>query len=122
MRIAPRVVLQRMNGARILRGRRRLVWDNRLAVIADDRARKAARIERHPSGASLDAAMSGRWANAGEALAWLHDWRGDPVSLWLASPAHRALILDPSWTHGGVGIYRAGGEITISLVVADRRV
>jgi uncharacterized protein YkwD len=121
IRLAPRVVFHRVNLARLARGRRRLVWDNRLAAVADDRARRAARIEpRHPGG--LDAAMSGRWSDAGEALAWLHDWRVDPVPLWLASPEHRALILDPSWTHGGVGIYRAGGEITISLVVADRRV
>ena len=119
MRIAPRVVFHRVNVTRLAHGRPPLRWDSRLAAIADERARKAARIERHPGG--LDAAMSGRWVNAGEALCWLHGWRVDPVPLWLASPDHRALLLDPSWTHGGVGIYRSSGEITISLVVADRR-
>jgi uncharacterized protein YkwD len=118
--LGPRVVLQRVNATRLARGRPRIRWDSRLAVIADDRARRAAAIApRHPGG--LDRAMSGRWVDAGEALAWLYGWRVDPVPLWMASPAHRALLLDPSWTHGGVGIYRSGGDLTISLVVADRR-
>lgn len=121
MILAPRVVFHRVNAARIARGRPWIRWDNRLAVIADDRARKAARIERHPSGSSLDRAMSGRWIDAGEALAWLHGWRVDPVPLWLDSPAHRELLLDRAWTHGGVGIYRSEGDLTIALIVADRR-
>ena len=110
----------RVNAARIIRGRRRLRWDRGLGRVADDRARRAARLEAHAPG--LDRAMSGRWALAGEALAFLHLWRVDPVPLWLASPEHRALVLSASWTHGGVGLYREAGELTISLVVADRRV
>jgi len=64
--------------------------------------------------------MSGRWEDAGEALAWLYNSGNDPVPLWLASPEHRRLILDRVWTHGGVGIYRRSGSVTVSLVVADR--
>lgn len=120
MRIAPRVVFFRVNAARIARGREPLRWDRRLARIADDRARRAARIETHPGG--LAGAMSGRWESAGEALAWI-PYVMDPVPLWLASPDHRALVLDRHYTHGGVGIERApDGWITISLVVADRSV
>lgn len=121
MKLLPRPIFLSVNAARIARLRSRLRWDDRLAAIGHDRARKAYRIERHPLGAQLDRAMSGRWTDAGEALAWLHENRIDPVPLWLASPDHRKLLLDRAWTHGGVGVYRRSGDLTVALIVADRR-
>jgi uncharacterized protein YkwD len=121
--MTPTFVFHRVNVARRSRGVKPLRWDSRLAAIAKVRARKASRLDpgTHPPGTQLDRAMSGTWVDAGEALAWMFESRVDPVSLWLASPDHRALILDPRWTHGGVGFFRKAGLLTIALIVADRR-
>lgn len=118
--MTPTFVFHSINRARRSHGVKPLRWQQRLASIARARARKAARIERHPSGAQLDRAMTGEWEAAGEALAWMHQSREDPVPLWLASPEHARLVLGKRWTHGGVGMYRRSGELTIALIVADR--
>lgn len=118
--MTPTFVFHSVNRARRSRGIKPLRWETRLASIARTRARKAARIERHPAGAQLDRAMTGEWEAAGEALAWMHESREDPVPLWLASSEHAKLVLGKRWTHGGVGFFRRSGELTISLIVADR--
>ncbi len=46
------------------------------------------------------------WA-LGENLAWATGYRSSPrqiVTMWLASPGHRANLLDPQWRDIGVGI------------------
>ena len=46
------------------------------------------------------------WA-LGENLAWATGYRSSPkqiLTMWLASPSHRANLLDPQWRDVGVGI------------------
>jgi uncharacterized protein YkwD len=46
------------------------------------------------------------WA-LGENLAWATGYRSSPsqiLALWMASPGHRANLLDPQWREIGIGI------------------
>jgi uncharacterized protein YkwD len=70
-----------------------------------------------------------RWA-IGENLAWGQGAAAQPaliVQQWMASPPHRAIILDPEFREGGAGIANGlpipGGEDgqTIVLLLGVRR-
>ena len=55
--------------------------------------------------------VASNWRAAGETLEWHRGWRLRPrlvVSLWMHSPAHRAILLSSRFTRIGVG--RARGR------------
>jgi len=58
-----------------------------------------------------DRAVAGKYAffAIGENLAAGPGTAAEVMELWMESPAHRDVILDPTWTEIGVGL-RAGGE------------
>lgn len=51
----------------------------------------------------------------GENLAAGQDTPAAVMEVWMDSPAHRAIILDPKWTEIGIGV-RAGGQYSIYWV------
>jgi len=115
--MTPRSVFFSVNMARLTGLRKPLRWDKNLAAVANARARTSSHTGTHSGG--LGEAISGEWYKGGEALAWVYN-RENPVPLWIASREHRRIVLGWKWTHGGVGIERTKGMITIALVVADR--
>lgn len=58
-----------------------------------------------------DRALMGKYSFAaiGENLAAGQETPAEVVDVWMASPAHHAIILDPKWTEIGIGV-QFGGE------------
>lgn len=62
-------------------------------------------------------AVAGRYAfySVGENLAAGQESAAEAVKVWMESPAHRRIILDPKWTQVGIAV-RTGGEYGIYWV------
>ncbi len=97
-----------INEERIRRGLAALTPEPRLTAIAATRSREIVTDFQHGS----------RLAE----LAWLQGYRtevvgeilcistGTPcVSMWLDSPTHKSVMLDPRWSYIGIGTYSEGG-------------
>jgi uncharacterized protein YkwD len=134
-------LVSRINSARVSRGLRPLTVASRLASAADRHARSMAaasyfRHELYTPTSATGWTSFGTWIrwfwpgpgysswSAGENLAWgapdLHS--SEAVSRWLASPGHRANLLDPGWRNIGIsavhvrdprGYYAAWDDVTI---------
>jgi len=100
-----------------------LAWDESLAAAArwhsGDMLQRRFFSHDTPDGRSLTDRLAPGYTRAGENI-----WSGsgmnygdsrllarEIVTGWLASPGHRANILDPGYTHLGVGIAAQGPEI-----------
>lgn len=62
-------------------------------------------------------AVAGRYSfySVGENLAAGQESAAEAVKVWMESPAHRRIILDPKWTQVGIAV-RTGGEYGIYWV------
>ncbi|GIU84831.1 MAG: hypothetical protein KatS3mg008_1606 [Acidimicrobiales bacterium] len=58
---------------------------------------------------NFPANLSAPWWKAGETVGVSAFGAGDIVRLWMASPSHRSILLDPAMTHVGVGVVETGG-------------
>jgi uncharacterized protein YkwD len=100
-----------------------LAWDESLAAAA--RAHSSDMLQRRffshvtPEGRSLQGRLAPGYVRAGENI-WSGSGHNYPdswglaraiVDAWLASPGHRANMLDPHYSHLGVGIAGRGGEL-----------
>ena len=74
----------------------------------------------------LAAAGAPAWTLAGENLVEVPYIHGgvadDAVTVWLGSPSHRSQMLEPSYTHTGVGVAQgAGGNVyVVQLFIRSR--
>ena len=66
-----------------------------LAHVNPDAEGPGARLTRHGV----------EWALASENIARGHESPKAVVGGWMGSPSHRANILDPAWTHVGIGVH-----------------
>lgn len=99
-----------MNAHRVSLGLSALVWDSRLAAVAQAHSR--AMFDRHyfshkwPGGGSTWDRLAARgvsYSQAGENIAWGQTTGSATLRAWLRSPGHRANIEHGSYTHHGVG-------------------
>jgi uncharacterized protein YkwD len=99
-----------MNAHRISRGLPALVWDSRVAAVAQAHSRDMFR--RHyfshtwsDGGSTWDrlATRGITFSQAGENIAWGQSTGRDVLASWLHSPGHRANIERDSFTLHGVG-------------------
>ena len=120
-------LLRLVNDVRADAGLRHLKWGKRLAVAAKRHSRDM--IDRGyfahvtPEGTNLlDRLYVSRvksWTFAGENLAGAATPR-TALNLWMESPTHRAIILDPSFKRTGIGIIKGGPyKLMITMDVAD---
>ena len=65
-----------------------------------------------------DRAVAGKYAfySVGENLAAGQESAADVMKVWMESPSHREIILDPSWKEIGIAV-RGGGEYVLYWVV-----
>lgn len=113
-----REVHGRINAERTSRGLLALRWDESTAAIAVAHSRDMATREyfahEDPSGGNVGDRMSGLVAGCrawgtGENISWVGRWRGRrvparAVETWMASPPHRAGILDRRYERTGIGV------------------
>ena len=99
-----------MNAHRVSLGLSALVWDSRLAAIAQAHSRDMfdRRYFSHawPDGRSTWDRLAARgvtYSQAGENIAWGQSTGSAALTAWLRSPGHRANIERGSYTHHGVG-------------------
>jgi uncharacterized protein YkwD len=107
-----------VNAARGAVGLRRLRTDSRLAHAAASQARDMSRrhyfAHQRPGGPSLRARLRARGyrsARVGEAIAWGCGTLSTPAATvrgWLASPAHRAIVLSRAFRRVGIGFAHGG--------------
>jgi uncharacterized protein YkwD len=97
-----------INHARVARGLRplRISWS--LVWVARAHSRDMMRRQYFAHGAAVARlARSMQHAHfVGETLAWGSGLYGTPrviMAMWLASPSHRSVILDPTFTYIGIG-------------------
>jgi uncharacterized protein YkwD len=99
-----------MNAHRISLGLPALVWDSRLAAVAQAHSRDM--FDRHyfshtsPDGRSTWDRLAARgvtYSRAGENIAWGQGTGRAVLTAWLRSPGHRANIENGSYTRHGVG-------------------
>ena len=98
-----------MNAHRVSLGLSALVWDSRLAAVAQAHSR--AMFDRHhfshkwPGGGSTWDRLAARgvtYSQAGENIAWGQSTGSAALTAWLRSPGHQANIERASYTHHGV--------------------
>ena len=110
--IDPEVVsfVKLMNAHRISLRLSPLVWDSRVAAVAQAHSRDM--FDRHyfshrsPDGRSTWDRLAARgvtYSEAGENIAWGQGTGRAALTAWLRSPGHRANIERGSYTHHGVG-------------------
>jgi uncharacterized protein YkwD len=65
-----------------------------------------------------DRALAGKYAfySVGENLAAGQETAADVMKVWMKSPTHREIILDPAWKEVGIAI-RGGGEYSLYWVM-----
>ena len=109
-------VFRKINFQRESKGLKRLLWDEKLAMLALDYSKKMADQDffSHfdPDGRTIvDRAEEleiDNWLKLGENL-YKSEGYIEPVDIavdgWMKSPSHRANIIDPDWTHTGVGYF-----------------
>jgi uncharacterized protein YkwD len=119
-------LLQSVNAARTARGLRPLQLDGALTQAA--RAHSADMLGHgyfaHGNFAGRMTAFHVRGSRMGEDLAWgngPYARAAAVVQEWLASPEHRANLLDPRFTRLGLGVARGSflGNSAASVVTAD---
>jgi len=99
-----------MNAHRVSRGLPALVWDRRVAVIAEAHSRDMFRrhyfshtwSDGHSTWDRL-AARGVSYSQAGENIAWGQSTGRAVLKSWLDSPGHRRNIENGSYTYHGVG-------------------
>jgi uncharacterized protein YkwD len=101
-------LLRQMNHVRAVHGLRPLRCDLHLerAARAHTHEMLLTNIFSHGAFGSRMLQFNVRGSTAGENLAWATGSRGSAAGLvaaWLASPAHRANLLEPSFTRVGIG-------------------
>lgn len=108
----PEVVsfVQQMNAHRVSLGLAALVWDNRVAAVAQahsqdmlDRGYFSHTTPEGVSPWSRLAAAGITYTTAGENIAWGYPTGSAVLNGWLGSPGHRANIENAAYSHHGVG-------------------
>jgi uncharacterized protein YkwD len=119
-------LLARMNAVRAAHHLRPLVADPRLDTAARFHSHEMIQtgVFSHGSFRTRLDRFDVHAGIAGENLAWGVGSSGTPdrvVAMWLASPAHRANLLSPSYTRVGIGslIGRFDGHADAQVVTAD---
>ena len=124
---------QLMNGARVNNGLRALQQNGTLVSLA--RWRSKDQVDRSYFdhvilGTSYQVyhwydlnGLNYRWG--GENIGWNNGYADadSPVAIhegFMNSPGHRANVLEPSWTHGGVGAYGADNVVFLGVVRSPR--
>jgi uncharacterized protein YkwD len=104
-------VVRLANRSREARRLNPLVLDERLSRAAQEKAQAMADVEyfghQMPDGSTAWdylRSVDYNFTHAGENLAIYFTSERSMVRAWLRSPAHRAVLLDPAYTHTGVGI------------------
>jgi uncharacterized protein YkwD len=96
----------RINGLRASKGLSQLQVSGELVGVArawTDRMVSAGQISHNPN---LGSQVSGNWTKLGENVGVGHDVDG-LMQAFINSPSHYANLVDPVWTHVGVGVTRA---------------
>jgi uncharacterized protein YkwD len=119
-------LLDRMNAVRAAHHLRPLAVDPRLDTAARSHSREMLRtgVFSHGSFQTRLGHFDVHASVAGENLAWAVGASATPdgvVAMWLASPAHRANLLSPSYTRVGIGslLGRFDGHADAHVVTAD---
>ena len=117
-------VLQLVNLERATANLSPVVWNRRLEKIAGDYACRMIEEDffghhdpingRSPG----DRALAGKYAFycVGENLAAGQESAADVMKVWMESPSHRQIILDPSWKEVAIAV-RSGGKHSIYWVM-----
>ncbi len=114
-----RHILWHVNVERAALGLPAIARCNGLMPIAEWRAQAIRSAFAHNL-AGVERRIPYRWSAVSEILAWttFRDWSGWMAQAWMASPSHRAVIVD-RWRCWGSGVVRAGGG-TWAVVVFIR--
>lgn len=113
-------VLQLLNLERAQRSLAPVVHDDRLEAVAEEYACRMAEANffghRDPDTGDgpRERAMAGRYRYyaVGENLAAGPQSAPEVMKLWMESPSHRDIILDPTWREVGIGIRTAPDDTT----------
>lgn len=110
-------MLELVNTARLQHGLKPYLWDNQLAIVAKNHSRDMLNNKffshTSPTTGTPSARLSAagiNWRSCGENIAMQTPPPDTPQVIferWMASPGHRANILNADFTHLGIGI--AGG-------------
>ena len=117
-----RLVVAEINVVRRSHGRGRLTLSNQLTRAGQEHARELA-IAGYFSHDWSDGTPFGSWIRRFYPVAGARSWSAaenlewsaqevtpaQAVELWLASPAHRRILLDTRWRQVGLGVIRANG-------------
>jgi uncharacterized protein YkwD len=119
-------VLREVNRVRVAHGLPALRADTHLqdAAVAHTRDMLGSNVFEHGAFGSRMEQYNVSFSIAGENLAWGTGSTGTAdgiVAMWLASPPHRANLLNPSYTRVGVGslLGRFAGHADADVVTAD---
>ena len=126
-------VLQKVNLERKKAGLSALVWEEKISAMALEYSKRMAKDDffSHfdPDGKSIvdraEAAELTNWNKIGENL--FHSKRvASPVEIaidgWNESKTHKENMLDPVWTHTGIGVHKTkGGDTYITQVFIQRK-
>lgn len=107
---AETVILQRTNAVRATDGRTALTRNTRLDAVATAWATQMATTGDFRHNPNYANQIPAGWRAAGENIAWNSY---DPVALatqWEQSPGHRANMVNPSFTHIGIGVVQYNGR------------
>ncbi len=102
---AEREAVDALNDVRRAHGLRPLAVSSSLSRSSGRYARHMIRHDYFGHGSGV----TGRFAQAGETLAWHGGWKAQPrrtVRRWMASSGHRAVLLSPSFRKIGIGLAR----------------
>lgn len=117
-------VLQLVNLERATANLSPVVWNRRLERIAGDYACRMieesffGHLDPLTGRSPGDRALAGKYAfySVGENLAAGQESAADVMKVWMESPSHREIILDPSWKEVGIAV-RSGGEYSLYWVM-----
>jgi hypothetical protein len=99
--------VDQINSLRASKGLSRLQVSSELVGMArgwTDRMVSAGQISHNPN---LSSSVGGGWTKLGENVGVGYDV-GGLMQAFIGSPAHYANLVDPVWTHVGVGVTKAG--------------
>jgi len=99
--------VSRVNGLRASKGLNPLQVSGELVAVArgwTDRMVSAGQISHNPN---LSTAVASGWTKLGENVGVGYDV-GSLMDAFIGSPAHYANLVDPAWTHIGIGVTIAG--------------
>lgn len=121
-------VFELVNAYRTGNGRSALTWEARIAAVAQNHnlyMRDTAGQLTHagpgtctvPSVCLANRLMTGTvpYVSAGENLAHRGFTAQQVVDAWIASPQHNDNLLDPSWTHIGIGMLTGASPVNSNL-------